>query len=402
VALFWISTIPFGVAVHNLANFVALVVIVPLFFKNRSNLPKFSSVPTEIKLAWACLALYMISAVIGGLLNTDFNNRIGSYLAGRLSLLIFPLLILLMNGKSIFSASQKLRKVFLGVLVFWALILISQFFHSWGVRGTSIVNYGNRPEGFYSNALTTAYVLLFFFPFIFAKALQKRTLYWSIAALSISSALVVNNSRMILTVALLIAASSIVYFIKGKARIIIIAAGVSVVALTLTTKNPISHRVNSLLDQGSNVTYKGYSDHRLVFWDIYTDMIKDKPAFGHGPKLTSAYHVPYYEARGFSDFEKKYSAHNQYLQVAGSSGLIGLAFFLSWIILCYKIVIRHINDPFLKLVSIQTMTGFFLAGITQNAFQDAEVRQALMLFFIAIISFCNLKGANTSPAKASV
>ena len=120
-------------------------------------------------------------------------------------------------------------------------------------------------------------------------------------------------------------------------------------------------------------------------------MIKERPFFGHGPKLRSAYHKPYYEARGFGDFEKQYSAHNQYLQAAGNNGLIGLFGLLGWMITVIISVIKHVPDFKMKVILSQTIVGFMIAGLTQNAIQDSEVRQCFMLLMITCVAFSSLK-----------
>ena len=86
-----------------------------------------------------------------------------------------------------------------------------------------------------------------------------------------------NNSRMILAVCLIITATSVLYFTRGRIKIGLIIAGVLITSMTLVTDNPVSNRINTLFEQGENITYKGYKDHRLVFWDVYTDIIRERP-----------------------------------------------------------------------------------------------------------------------------
>ena len=288
------------------------------------------------------------------------------------------------------------KKFFISIIAIWTLILVSQYISSWSIRSAKIIwDTGNRPEGFYSNALTTAYVIFLIFPLVAVNFFKNKSLYWAISALTICTALFVNNSRMVMAVAGLLAGINVLIFLKGKARIITIAIGVVIAAATLTTKNPISNRVHNLFKQGENVTYKGYADHRLVFWDVYSDMIKEKPVFGHGPKLTSAYVTKYYDARGFEDFDKKYAAHNQFIQAAGNSGLLGLFFFLSWVILFSVNLFKNIENKTYRLILLQTFLGFMFAGLTQNAFQDAEVRQGIMLLSIFALLY-------SKPSKIEV
>lgn len=387
----WMVTLPAGVAVHNFANFACLIYLILTLKSDNSWKERFNKVPTSIKLAWAFFALFVISGAIGGMLNTAVDNKVLAYIPGRLSMFIFPFFVTCLAGDQIKDILLSRKKLFFGILAFWSVIIISQYFFPWGIRDTSIVSYGNRPEGFYSNALTLAYVLLIIFPFIMVNALTKRTMFWGGSFALISAALLVNNSRMVLAVCLLLAASNVIIFLKGKAKYLTILAGIILCTTVLSTDNPISKRVKSFTEQSEETKYKGYADHRFVFWDIYIDMIKERPFFGHGPKLRSAYHKPYYEARGFGDFEKQYSAHNQYLQAAGNNGLIGLFGLLGWMITVIISIIKHVPDYRMKVILAQTVIGFMIAGLTQNAIQDSEVRQCFMLLMIACVAFSSLK-----------
>lgn len=386
-------TLPFGIALQNLANFAGLIIISITAFKIKGWRENFASIPKSLKLAWLFLVLFILCEITGGILNTNVNNHLGSYIAGRLSLVIFPFAITMLGGKSAFKSLKSKKKIFIGILSFWCIILVSQFFHSWGIRQAELVSYGNRPEGFYSNALTTAYVLFIIFPFIGTQFFTKRNTYWAISFALILTSIAVNNSRTIIATAALIIGFNILFYLRGKVRLLTVVGGLVVGGVILSTNNPISFRLKNLFNQSEKVTYRGYSDHRLVFWDIYTDMIKEKPFFGHGPKLTRDYHVPYYDARGFNDFEKKYEAHNQLLQVAGNSGLLGLTFFVLWTLFTLKSIYSCTQDMSLRLAFMQTILGFMLAGLTQNAFQDAEVRQAYMLLCVGIVMF------SSSPLK---
>ena len=384
----WMITLPFGIAVQNLANFIGLIIMVMILLQSKSNLTQLTSMPKSIKLAWLALTLGVVCSIIGGLLNESYDNHLGSFLAGRLSLIIFPLVIPLLGRDMIPKLLCGRKKLFLWIILCWMVILVSQFIFPWSIRESYIaLGLGHRPEGFYSNALTLAYVLFFTYPLVLVKSFTTKNKFWIACLAIIAVSLAVNNSRMILGVAVILLGINTLIYLKGRLRILVILTGAIIIGVTLPTENPISKRINVLLDQQETVTYKGYADHRLVFWDIYTDMIKEKPYFGHGPKLTSAYHVPYYEARGFGDFEKKYSAHNQYLQIAGQSGLFGLFFFFFWMILFSIFMAKNIKDKTIRSICLQSFIGFMFAGLTQNAFQDAEVRQALMLLCTVAITY---------------
>jgi O-antigen ligase len=112
-------------------------------------------------------------------------------------------------------------------------------------------------------------------------------------------------------------------------------------------------------------------------------MIYERPLLGHGIRLDEEYRTPYYDQIGLSNFSKKYPAHNQLLQIQAESGLIGLVFFMAWIIINLKIFNQL--DRKNSLIFKQTLLILLMAGLTQNAFQDSEVRFILTLLFSAAL-----------------
>lgn len=402
----WMITYPFGVAVQNMANATAFILLTMSVVEERKTIyMRLTMLPRNLVLAWTGLILFTLCNVIGGLLNTELNNHLSSYVSGRLALILFPFIIYALGGFKLFEEQKdRFARYLIGILGIWTLILVSQFFWSWGIRGTSIVNYGHRPEGFYSNALTLAYAYFLLFPLICVKFFERKNLFWGACFLCVTAGLVVNNSRAVILVAGLLTLLNVATVLKGKLRL----AGLTVVlcsaAAILATDNPISSRIKTFTSPSPTTTYKGYADHRFVFWDVYLDMIKEKPVFGHGPKLTTKYNEKYYDARGFEDFHKKYNAHNQFIQIAATGGLTGLFFFLCWAVLFTVAIVRHVPDKITRLILVQTFLGFMVAGVTQNAFQDAEVRQGIFLFsmfsVVMIMAPARLGGSFTAKASS--
>lgn len=384
----WILTFPFGVAIHNLVDALSLIVIGILIVKNKKlALKNLSELPRPLYFAWGFFVLYIASNVAAGLLNTEINNHLSTYIAGRLAITILPFAIFALGPKKILEHTyQTNKKLFISVLGVWTAVLVSQYFWPWGVRGTEIVHYGHRPEGFYSNALTLAYAIFLILPAITVNFFKKLDLYWGLCFAFIVTALFVNSSRTVIAVSALLVAYNIFMHLKGKMKILAVVVCLVGTTLVFTTKNNISSRVNHLLEQGDQVTFKGYPDHRLVFWHAFYHMIKEKPIFGHGPKLSKEYYRPYYEKLGLGEFEKIYNAHNQFIQIAGTSGLVGLTCFLLWAVFFCKAVITHTHCKDTKTILLQTFIGFMIAGLTQNAFQDSEVRHGIMLLSLFAFS----------------
>ena len=124
---------------------------------------------------------------------------------------------------------------------------------------------------------------------------------------------------------------------------------------------------------------------RFKFWRIYGAMIVDRPWFGHG----SAYikylsRDLYYHELGFATLVDKYNAHNIYLELLASVGIIGfVALSLSVAYLLWQM-----RPPFTQGIAPLLWKGNILAlganclfGCSQNIFFDANVIYVHLAFF---------------------
>ena len=155
----------------------------------------------------------------------------------------------------------------------------------------------------------------------------------------------------------------------------------------LATKNPVSVRIYATFtDEGLGRYAKDYPDDRLAFWHAHWEMIKERPLMGHGMHLGTEYRTPYYESIGLGDFIKKYEAHNQYIQVTTNGGFVGLCLFLTWLG-WYLIKAWSLQKKSLTMMIVfQSLAGISFAGLSQNAFQDSEVRFAMLLMITIFLS----------------
>jgi O-antigen ligase len=108
-------------------------------------------------------------------------------------------------------------------------------------------------------------------------------------------------------------------------------------------------------------------------------MIQEKPLLGHGTGLTSKERTPYYENLGLGQMEKKYEAHNTYLQIWTEGGVFALLSFVAWLIATLALINRSISDRFDKFAFAGSLVTLAVASLTQNSIQDSEVRFTLMV-----------------------
>ena len=79
----------------------------------------------------------------------------------------------------------------------------------------------------------------------------------------------------------------------------------------------------------SNTTKKLVSDSRMARWKVAVDKFLDKPVFGYGTGMEIIIlKEGYLENQMTFSFEKKYNAHNQYLNYLIELGVLGLSVFI--------------------------------------------------------------------------
>lgn len=125
---------------------------------------------------------------------------------------------------------------------------------------------------------------------------------------------------------------------------------------------------------------------RFVFWKVYLKLILDSPFFGHGSEHLKRHgREQAYIDLGFADFEKKYNAHNIFLESLADIGVLGC---LITILCCYglfrlsKSLSKHDKLSYATLTALGfSILANFIHGLTQNTFFDAHVTTAYALLF---------------------
>ncbi len=109
---------------------------------------------------------------------------------------------------------------------------------------------------------------------------------------------------------------------------------------------------------------------RLIFWRVHTDMFKDHPMIGVGYPVRVEASLDYYNRAGYTNIERKYDAHNIYLQLLADSGIVGLSAFAVFVIGLWISAGRLGTDAG-KTVRFLIISAL-LGGLMQNNFRDSE------------------------------
>ncbi len=125
-------------------------------------------------------------------------------------------------------------------------------------------------------------------------------------------------------------------------------------------------------NQGSTYTYADSKDTRLQLWHAARVMLQDNPLLGVG-SLSFGEHAKHYVQLSHDDLGK--NAHNTYLDVAATSGLIGLSCFLALLWTSFKRLRskRGKEAPYSdRLDALRVATLIALMAIVFRALMDAK------------------------------
>lgn len=114
------------------------------------------------------------------------------------------------------------------------------------------------------------------------------------------------------------------------------------------SKEKLNKRITSVYSQTDNS-----SKYRLILWKHSLSIIADNPLLGTGPE-TFKYSITNYNLTNQQNTKKPDRAHNDYLNVACNTGLLGLASFL-WIL--FFAFLKTVQFATFKLRSKRTATN---------------------------------------------
>ncbi len=378
--------LPLAVAGQNIGILISGLLL--LFFTWRQGLLSVSVTNVSNRMHLVLFGLYGLTCLFSTWLNPDNSENAFVACGGFLGIWFLPVLVntaLERNADTFQSFLDRSRKWFPFFVLLWGVIALSQMLFSWKLSGISIVSTLPRAQGFYSHPLTLAYVALVLFPFATGWFLrQPKKLAAAAFFVGILFLLIASKSRTVQAVSFAILLWNVWMMLKGRVRIAVVAMLFGSLVTVMATKNPVSSRFHQMIEAPDSSGDR--FDDRVVFWEVHWQMFKEKPFLGHGENLGTAYRTPYYESLGYQDFPRKYEAHNLLLQILVNTGVVGLSFFVFWLGWMVWVFCRA-REIQLGLASLQSVVALLLGGMTQNAFQDSEVRYAFMLVVMIAVMF---------------
>jgi len=123
---------------------------------------------------------------------------------------------------------------------------------------------------------------------------------------------------------------------------------------------------------------------RIYFWKGSLKIIRDYPVTGSG---WEGFRLVYPKYEPKASQQPACHAHNNFLDIAVGSGLLGLGVFLWLLIVIYKYglyIYKHCENGYFKGIAwgfLGSFTAFLIAGLSQYNFGDSEV---VMLFYFLL------------------
>jgi putative inorganic carbon (HCO3(-)) transporter len=230
-----------------------------------------------------------------------------------------------------------------------------------GAEGFAVV-------GFFRNYLTYAHAMVF--PLTWAGALALRgSILGMVAAVLLTLAIVFSTARGVWIGA--VGGGVLLGLLSGRRGLGLVAAGAVVAAMAVAVSPGLRAQAAPVFTLG------GVNAGRAAIYRANLEIIHDHPLLGLGFGRYKIAALPYYDRH--PDADRRSHAHSNVLQIAAEAGLLGLAAFC----LLFAVILRRGFDAVCAATDggqWATAAGawvgiatFFLAGLTQYSFGDAEV-----------------------------
>lgn len=248
-------------------------------------------------------------------------------------------------------------------------------------------------SGFLSHHLTYGYSFSMILCFSFAALLLSRRKPWYVRLGFLSSVIIIGLSLvwtygrgvwLATAIAFLIMTS----YVSRKHLIVFLLIVGSLCGVVYETNPGLRERVASVWDAG----YFSNDDRRAV-WKANFEMFSDHPWMGVGYLQNEVLLGEYYKKLGI---EKEFGghAHNNYLQMLSTTGILGffcyMLFILSFLLMTHRLWTdvpeTHFWHRVLVLGALGAQLSLHTGGITQWNFGDAE-NNHLFIFILAMMAY---------------
>jgi O-antigen ligase len=387
-----------------------------MIVENYSKFHLVLTIEKKIRVLFILFILYYMWQIVGLIYSADIRMGLLN-LFGRLSLLLFPL-VLIFPGEQIRKNSKKLLKIFaFSTSIYLLFCFINALFRSVNLQD-GILAFNPHPKEspwlsyFFSSDLTASqhpsyiamYVLMSTFIcleswFDVSISVRKR-IWWLILGLSLIATQYFLSSRSgILNSFILVP----VYFIfklrrtgRNKFSWLLILTAV-LILLPLIVKNQRVDNLYSKIRNSQNATER-IDDPRFKIWYSSLKLASDNLLLGVGIGDARTSLALEYKKQGEENMaNERFNAHNQFLEVIIEGGVIGLILFISVYIYMFYI---GFSDKNLLYIIFLLMTLLFFQFETM-LYRLAGVSFFALFSFLLVQNKVNQIAANKKPSDQS-
>lgn len=249
-----------------------------------------------------------------------------------------------------------------------------------------------RAGGLFFNPMTFALVYSMYFCFLCGIALQtlswrysNKWLLWLVVLVS-GVALLLSFTRGV-WIAMAASLFTMAMIYRKRVGLLVIALGVGLFLALFETWPQFKERVMF-------VTHiKSYDHERLDIWRANLEMVKDHPILGVGYGENVRRLPEYFSKLGVDDSTLIGHAHNQFLQFAAGTGVIGLliyivvvlAFFRLTVLVMRAVPARDFFHRGLALGCFGAQLCFQISSLTESNFEHSKVKYTLALVWAVVI-----------------
>jgi len=326
------------------------------------------------------IAAFLVAVAIGVIMAVDFKYS----LKGYMTLGWISIFFLTVNNIKDVNQFKRLIRI---------LILITTIAGAYGIfqHLARIDFFGNvkylhpslpRSTGFFNAPLTFGNYILLVLPMVIGlssyskKGREKRWLWLS--GLIILTAIIFSYGRGVWLG--LIGGLTFMAILRSKRLLLFVLTGIIVCStvLFILPSSKFSQRIMETIKSTRPV------GDRIYFLEGGLKIIRDYPITGVGWEGFRKVYPRYKPAEAL---ESGCNAHNNFLDVAVDSGLLGLGIFIWLLLTIYKVgfqIFKRLDNGYFKGIAwgfLGSFTAFLIAGLSQYNFGDSEV---VMLFYFLL------------------
>jgi O-antigen ligase len=323
-------------------------------------------------LLYAVVAYILISLVSALLceINPKSINEVG-----HLLLYIFLFAGIYMGRRAMFTRGHLY--LFMAAVAFGAINGIVQYFNDYGILGRQAMHKPGIPpriKGTFSNSLTYSgfygMALFFLLPFLSVRTKRFRSALLLVLFLLIV-ALVLTHARGGLVAAVL---TSTLFVLRQRKYVIhLISILVLIVVAALLFLPELVSLVSHVFKE--TVTMSTFS-LRLTFVRAAVDFFLQNPILGIGPgAFTAAFEL----WKSSPDLAPAAHAHNQYLEVLSTTGILGFTAFIAILVIIFRRLLSSIARTGERLSDPVVVGAFYsliflcISSILECHFSDEEI-----------------------------